>query len=49
MFNLVKEKYFFKSALQECERLDRVEQATRLGQPIPDEELQCQIQMHCID
>lgn len=25
MFTLIKEKFFFKSALQECERLDRVE------------------------
>ena len=43
MFTLIKEKYFFKSALAEVERLERLEQANRLGQPVPEEDLECQI------
>jgi hypothetical protein len=31
MFTLIKEKYIYKSALQECERLERVKHSTELG------------------
>jgi len=41
MFTLIKEKYFYKSALQECERLDRLAQATALGHAVPEEDLVC--------
>ena len=49
MFTLIKEKYFYQSAIQESERLERVNRARSLGQEVPEEDLQCQINYHSIE
>jgi len=36
---MVKEKYLYKQALEECSRLERVDAANRLGNTLPEEDL----------
>jgi hypothetical protein len=40
MFTLIKEKYFYQSALQEAERLDRVNRASEMGDEVAEEDMQ---------
>lgn len=46
---MVKEKYLYKQALEECSRLQRVAIAHRLGNTIPEEDLVVQIQKHTLE
>ena len=46
---MVKEKYLYKQALEECSRLERVAVAHRLGNTIPEEDLVVQIQKHTLE
>ena len=49
LFTMVKEKYLYKQALEECSRLERVEAAHRLGNTIPEEDLVVAIQQHTLE
>ena len=46
---MVKEKYLYKQALEECSRLERVEAAHKLGNTIPEEDLVVLIQKHTFE
>jgi len=48
-FTLTKEKYVYQSALQESERLERVQRYQKLGQEIPEEDLQTVIHYQSIE
>lgn len=46
---MIQEKYLFKQAISECQRLENIASAVELGQEIAEEDLECHISDNQLD